>query len=287
MTDKIVIIPGCSDLNRGDQALTWETKRLAEDCGLKGDFYLTTEKNEPVSQSIGYGLNIITPIIEHPSRAFSNKENIKYGKSLKTKWGTIALVDFITSLFYFNKLTRKLIKRFLKKEKRNSIEIMENATAFFMKGGGLIQSYGGVTSTYSAYFWVYHLLLAKALKKPIYVMPNSFGPFKGPLVKSIVRKALKGCTVVTSRETLSQKMVQEELNISIDNFPDLAFYLPNAKLDRKEIFEQFDLPLDRKLVAMTMRPHRFPNSKTPKQDYELFKNEIAKFIEWLYEKGYM
>ena len=39
-TKKYVIIPGCSDLNRGDQALVWETKRLAEDAGFKGDYYL-------------------------------------------------------------------------------------------------------------------------------------------------------------------------------------------------------------------------------------------------------
>ena len=30
MDKKYIIIPGCSDLNRGDQALVWETKRLAE-----------------------------------------------------------------------------------------------------------------------------------------------------------------------------------------------------------------------------------------------------------------
>lgn len=26
---KYIIVPFCSDLNRGDQALTWETKKLA------------------------------------------------------------------------------------------------------------------------------------------------------------------------------------------------------------------------------------------------------------------
>lgn len=75
--DNYVIIPGCSDLNRGDQALVWETKRLAEEAGYVGEYFLTSEKNEPVEQSLKTGLKIITPILEHPSRKFKSKENIK------------------------------------------------------------------------------------------------------------------------------------------------------------------------------------------------------------------
>ena len=66
LTNKYIIIPGCSDLNRGDQALVWETKRVAEDAGFKGDYYLTSEKNEPVSQSQQFGLNIISPYFRAP-----------------------------------------------------------------------------------------------------------------------------------------------------------------------------------------------------------------------------
>ena len=36
-----------------------------------------------------------------------------------------------------------------------------------------------------------------------------------------------------------------------------------------------------------MRPHRFPNSSTPKEDYLKFKREMADFIEYLYQEGYM
>lgn len=34
-----VIAPVCSDLNRGDQALVWETKELAEAAGYKGKYF--------------------------------------------------------------------------------------------------------------------------------------------------------------------------------------------------------------------------------------------------------
>lgn len=45
---KYLIIPPCSDFNRGDQVLVWETARFAEDAGYKGDFYFMAEAKEPV-----------------------------------------------------------------------------------------------------------------------------------------------------------------------------------------------------------------------------------------------
>lgn len=263
--EKYVIIPGCSDLNRGDQALVWETKKLAEDCGYVGDFYLTSEKNEPVYQSVKKGIHIITPLIEHPSRFFKSKENIRYSKSLKMKWGFVALFDLISSLCLLNKVTRTVAKVFLSAQKRSSLEVFEKADAVFVKGGGLLQTYGGITSTYSMYFWVFHILLASALGKDVYVMPNSFGPFEGPGVKWIARKALSKCKVVAARETLSQTMVEHDLGLHIENYSDLAFFLEESRLDKTQIFEKFLLPTDRKLVAITMRPYRFPEAERPEE----------------------
>lgn len=287
MAKKYVIIPGCSDLNRGDQALVWETKRIAENAGYKGEYYLTTEANEPVEQSINEGLHIIKPIMEHPSRVFKSKENISYSNSLKIKWGIVALWDLFTSLFYFSKPTRKLIRLFISKEKKVSLDVFEDSEVVFIKGGGLLQTYGGITSTYSMYFWVFHVLLAEALGKPVYVMPNSMGPFEGPYVKKIARKALSKCALVTSREHLTQEMVKKDLALDIENFPDLAFYLPKTEMKKKDVLEKYNLPADRKLVAFTMRPYRFPQSSDPKAAYEGFKEELDQFIHWLYTQGYM
>lgn len=285
--DRFVIIPGCSDLNRGDQSLAWETKRVAEQAGYIGDYYLTSERNEPVGQSIKAGLKIITPILEHPSRKFRNKENIQYTKSLKMKWGFVAVFDFIGSLFLLWKSTRCVASFFLSEEKKKTLKIIKSAKAIFMKGGGLLQTYGGLSSTYSMYFWVYPILLAHKLNIPVYIMPNSFGPFQGPFVKNIARRALSKCKLVTSRETLSQKMVKEQLGLDIGNYPDLAFQLSKSKLNMESIFEKFNLPNNRKLVAITMRPYRFPGYDNPEVAYEVFKTEMAKFIEWLYKEGYM
>ena len=284
---KYIIIPGCSDLNRGDQALVWETKRLAEEAGFIGEYYLTTEKNEPVEQSKKKGIKIITPILEHPSRKFKNKQNISYTKTLKIKWGIVAIFDLLSSMLLLCSATRGIAKIFLNKEKKQSLSLMESGDAIFMKGGGLLQTYGGLSSTYSMYFWVYPILLAHKLNKPVYIMPNSFGPFEGPFVKQIAKAALKKCKLVTSRETLSQAMVKEQLGLDIENYPDLAFELPKSDLNKDEVFKKYNLPKDRKLVAITMRPYRFPGHSNPEKAYRDFKNEMAKFIEWLYEEGYM
>lgn len=282
---KYIIIPGCSDLNRGDQALVWETKRLAEEAGFKGEYYLMSERNEPVGQSFAQGIKITHPILEHPSRKFKNKKNIRYTKALKLKWGIVAVGDLFASLFLLWKPTREIAKSILADEKKSIIKLFEEADAIFMKGGGLLQTYGGLSSTYSMYFWTYPILLAHKLKKPVYVMPNSFGPFKGPLVKTIARKALSKCKLVTSRETFSQKMVKKDLGLTIDNYADLAFMLPKGKID--DIHQKYHLPTDRKLVAITMRPYRFPGNSDPEKAYQTFKKEMASFIRWLHKNGLM
>ena len=43
MDKKIIVLPDCSDLNRGDQALVWETIRVAKDAGIDGAFYIQSE----------------------------------------------------------------------------------------------------------------------------------------------------------------------------------------------------------------------------------------------------
>ena len=70
---RYIIIPGCSDLNRGDQALGWETKRIAEDAGYMGHYSILAEDGEPIIQSQNEGYEILTPVLGHPSRGFKKK----------------------------------------------------------------------------------------------------------------------------------------------------------------------------------------------------------------------
>ena len=287
MPNSYVIVPCCSDLNRGDQALVWETRRIAEDAGMSGKYYFTSEANEPVTQSEERGFTRILPVLEHPSRKYKNKENVQYNLALKLKWGVVALGDFVVSLCLLTKLGRKILKPLLPVHTRESLEIMENMTALLVKGGGFFQFYGGITSSYTAYFDAFHIFLASRLGKPVYMMPNSLGPFEGPMVKWIVRRALGKCRLVSARESISRDMTARELGIDSVLSPDLAFNLKPAQLDRDEVFAAYGIPADRKVVAITVRPYRFPNASDPTAAYESFKRGVAEFIGWLYDEGYI
>jgi colanic acid/amylovoran biosynthesis protein len=288
MEKRYIIIPGCCDLNRGDQALGWETCHIAQKAGFVGNYSILAEQGEPVVQSQNEGYEILIPALEHPSRKFSDKNNIVYNRKTKIKWGLIAIKDFIFSMALLNRSLRKYIK--IGSKNSNLILTLnrfEEADAIFMKGGGLIQSHGGLISTYATYYRLYHIFLAEALGKSVYILPNSFGPFEGPLVKWMSRKALSKCRVVTAREKKSQEVVRRELGINVPCFPDLAFFLENGDVKKGTLVDRLNITDGKKIVALTMRPYRFPNSDNPIKAYEMFKIEMCKFIRWLYDLGYI
>lgn len=280
--DKFLIIPPCSDFNRGDQALVWETARFAKDAGFNGDFYFMAEAKEPVSQSIEHGLKVMRPVLEHPSKRFKSKDNIKMNWKLLLKWGSVSLLDLTWSLLLLTNF-RFLVLPFLSRQKKESFQLFEKAEAVFVKGGGFIHSYGGKTALYYIYFQLYHIFLAQALGKDVYICPNSFGPFEGWGVKTLVKKAFKNSKIVTAREIRSSKMCKEQLGIDVPDYPDFGFFLPNSeKGDKDDFLKKNHIPNDYKIVAITARPHRFPHSHNPAKAYEDFVDSMKNFAIWLY-----
>lgn len=283
---KFIIIPPCSDYNRGDQALVWETKRFTEDANFIGEYYFMAEKKEPVFQSKAVGLNPIVPILEHPSRKFKNTDNIKMNWNVKLKWGIISIFDFFWSLLLLLPL-KPIISPFLSKEKKEVLNLFKECNAIFVKGGGFVHSYGGITAPYYIYFQLYHIFLAYSLKKDVYIFPNSFGPFEGLGVKWMVKKVFKKAKFVSARENRSSKVCSKELGIKIPVYPDFGFYLPNENIITKsEFIKKYNIPANRKLVAITARPHRFPKSDNPQKAYTDFKQSVVAFSKWLYNNNY-
>lgn len=284
--NKYLIIPPCSDFNRGDQALVWETARFAEDAGYKGDFYFMAEAKEPVEQSIAHGLKSMVPILDHPSKKFKSTENIAMNWKLLLKWGSVSLLDLTWSLLLLTPL-RGLVSPFFSKEKKESYLLFKEANAVFVKGGGFVHSYGGKTALYYIYFQLYHIFLAQALGKDVYICPNSFGPFEGWGVKTLVKRAFRKSKLVTAREIRSANMCKQDLGIDVPAYPDFGFFLPNGeKGDKAGFMAANHIPTDRKLVAITARPHRFPHRADPKKAYEDFVLSMRGFAEWLYAEGY-
>src|SRR5438309_2056693 len=141
MANRYIIIPGCSDLNRGDQALGWESKRIADDAGYKGNYSILAEDGEPITQSENEGYEILTPVLGHPSRRFKNKENINYTLYLKIKWGIGAIFDLIFSFLLLVPGIRNFVEKLCQNKRIvHTLNRFKEAEAIFMKGGGLIQS---------------------------------------------------------------------------------------------------------------------------------------------------
>src|SRR5690606_20950437 len=119
--------------------------------------------------------------------------------SLKLKWGIVAVFDLLVSLLMLTGFFRFLLMPFQSREKKDAYQVFRNCEAVFVKGGGFVHFYGGMTALYYAYFSLYHIFYAARFKKKIYFMPNSMGPFEGPLIKWIVKKAISKCEFVAVR----------------------------------------------------------------------------------------
>ncbi|KAF3302247.1 hypothetical protein FPV21_01840 [Carnobacterium sp. PL12RED10] len=283
---KNVILPISSDLNRGDQALVWETVRVAKNANFSGEYYMLSENIKDNQQSIKEGLKVAAPILKHPGRKFKDNNNNAYNFKILLNWGLLAIFDFIYSVLFLFKPTRMVMKKFVSKETQNTLSLFEEAESFFVKGGGFIHASGKITDPYTIYYSLYHIFLATALKKPVYVMPNSFGPFNGFGVKWMVQKALNNCKVVTVRESISKEMLNQ-INIDSTLSPDLGFKLEKGN---KAILEVDNLKInfsDKKYVSITARPYRFPKSANPEKKYKDYINSMVKFSKWLNENGYL
>lgn len=282
--DKYIILPGCDDGNRGDQALVWETKKIAENAGFVGEFSMLCAPDDLI-HSKKEGINTLNPILGHPSRKFKNKDNSKYTFLLLLKWGSVAIGDWIGSSLIHNAFTRKLIYPFLSSETKKTLKAFKECKACFVKGGGFIHSYGKITDIYTMYYFLYHIRLANALQKPVYIMPNSFGPFIAPTVKKQVKKTLSQCRLVTTRESVSSKMLSD-IGINNQIFPDLAFGLKKNTIDVFELQEVKNLAGNRSLIGVTARPYRFPNCENSDEKYKNYVYSLGQFCNWLFNNGY-
>lgn len=287
MDKNYLILPGCDDKNRGDQALIWETVEIARKAGYIGQYYiLASEENSQQSKKIG--IKNFLPILDHPSRKNSNQDNLKYSILLKLRWGLTSIMDILSCEPLAHKGFRRLLNRFIKKERKHSLELFKNADACFVKGGGFLHAYGGLADTYKIYYFLYHIRLALSFGKDVYIMPNSFGPFNSPFVKRMMNKTLSKCKVVMSRENISQKQLYEQCNVKSYLFTDIAFHIPkDDTFNAKENLISKGVPLgEKKCVGITMRPYRFTGLENPNNLYENYKDSLVGFIQWLNEKNY-
>ncbi len=281
-----LIIPNCTDFNRGDQALVFETARIMKESFENLEIHMMSEGESIQCQK--EGLQVFTDILKHPSRFNKKNKNVSYNAVLKIKWGFVAVFDLIVSKLLLSNITRRIGKIFLNAEQKRALKLFEDSEVCFVKGGGFLHDYsGGLVGLYTVYYQLFHIMLAQKLKKPVYIMPNSFGPFKNKKSAKLVNKVIDKCELVTARESISADGTKNQLGRDLPLYPDVAFFLQtNNEFNVDEYFKSKDIEIDKKYVAVTVRPYRFSGYDNPHKRYMDYKLNMKKFILWLNEKGY-
>lgn len=132
---------------------------------------------------------------------------------------------------------------------------------------------------------MYHIRLALAFKKNVYILPNSIGPLKNPISKWLTVKTLKQCKLVSVRENISLDFVRS-LGVEACYYPDFGFYLKPSKRDFSSYLTIHGVPLDKKKVVMTMRPNRFTGMQNAAQLYRNYLIGIAELVKYLVGTDY-
>lgn len=288
---KIVITPGITDLNRGDQALIWLIKDILEDEGISVDAKLLQSGNSEEDihmqsrQSVDMGYDVMAPLLLHPARN-KETEDIGYSFFVKIRWGLTAIKDLLNSSMllsknsYFNRIGEKKLDA----QQSKTYKEFKNMDLLIVKGGGFLHTYKRITDIYYLYYSLFNIMLAHRLGKKIVIMPNSFGPFMGNLEKRIVKKVLNNCELIYAREDISRKYLQDLLGRDVYLSPDLGFYIPPS--ESKANHNDFELPESKKKVAITMRPYRFPEYPDGEERYKKYVNEMYVVCKELITKGY-
>ncbi len=148
---------------------------------------------------------------------------------------------------------------------------------------------GGIIGRYTMYYQLFHIRLALKMKKPVYIMPNSFGPFKSQKNVKILNKILDKCKFISARESISASKTSNGLNRDIPLFPDLGFFLQGEeKQNIEKYLEKYSINLhEEKYVAITARPYRFYNTENPEYRYEMYKQSFVQIIEYISSLGYV
>jgi colanic acid/amylovoran biosynthesis protein len=290
-----IIVPGVTDLNKGDQALVWESWRLAKDTGLYDEVYILDagENDEErallCKQSEEHGFKLLNNILKHPRRGqHKSNEHIKESKLELLKQIRNAGVDF--------KNTRYLIKicNDLEKVKKNfddktyqTVKQFHEAKTIFVKGGGFIHAYGEKTAPYLMWYFLFYVRLAKALGKKVVFLPNSYGPFIGLTVKQQVRTVFNQLDLVYARENVSSKSLSDLLGKNIPVEMDLGFFLEKGSQEEAlKILQKYNLKTDDKIVGVTIRPWRFPGLSNPEGLYKKYIDSVVDLTKHMLSKGY-
>lgn len=287
---KALIVPSNTDLNRGDQALTWATIDIVKDClGEEAEIFIYKTNNRLASklgtnkQTIELGYSMIHRVLSHPRRN-DNDNSVSFGLIRTMVWGGRALLDlFKTLMLLSSSMTINRIGHFfLSAEEKRSYNAFKEVDYLFVKGGGFLHSYGSIVDPYVMYYQLFDVFLAKRLGKKIFILPNSIGPLKNSIARKIILKAINSANLLTVREKKSHSLLKS-YGLTPHYYPDLGFFLSRKTKGYKSYLKnkhRIDIE-DGVHVAITARPYRFDGQPNGDELYERYLNALVKCGEQL------
>lgn len=292
---KAIIVPGITDMNKGDQALVWESYRIVKDTELYSDIYILNsgdteaEKKNLSSQTEKRGYPLLENILKHPRRGqHKDNEHIQESKLELAKQVRNAVYDFISTWFLILIVNNPMLVRFFYNKKvQKTISVFRESDAVFVKGGGFIHAYGEKTAPYLMWYFLFYVRLAKKMKKKVIFFPNSFGPFNGLTVKSQVKNTFSQLDLIYAREKVSADAISGLLNKEVPIEMDLGFFLQKGSAEKAiEILNKYKLSKDDKILGITVRPWRFPGKENPARLYEKYLESVYELALFAIAKGY-
>lgn len=288
----MILIPGNTDLNRGDQALVWESINIIKDVYDSPEVVLMKgDDHRQYSQTEKLGYTMIHYILKHPARFFSQRQHIRYSVLDIFLIGIVALFDFVTSslLLIRSKWVNRFALLFMSKDTKRSFETFRTCDAVYVKGGGFIHSYGAVSDAYQMYFLLYYIFLAIRHKKKIVMLPNSIGPLKSKLAGWLADYALNHCTYLSVRESASEQFLlsRRSIKVPVNRHADLGFFLTlDDKFDTTSYLKSYNIDISKPTVCITLRPYRFPGDAEPEKKYNNYIHSMSSLISHLANKKY-
>jgi colanic acid/amylovoran biosynthesis protein len=292
---KAILVPGVTDLNKGDQALVWESHRLIKDTGLYNNIFILNtgdteaEKKLLCSQSLSRGYQMIENILQHPRRGnHKNKEHIKESWLQLAKQIKNAGLDFLSTKFLLSICNNiGIVKSIFSESIYSTIKHFYEADTIFVKGGGFIHAYGEKTAPYLMWYFLFYVRLGQKMNKKVVFLPNSYGPFKGLTVERQVRSVFNKLDLTYARENVSAESLGQLMNKKIPIEMDLGFFLKSgSQSEAQNILNKYNFSKDDKIIGITIRPWRFPGLRNPDQLYNKYIKSVADLVNSIAGKGY-
>ncbi|WP_166246839.1 polysaccharide pyruvyl transferase family protein, partial [Bacillus sp. MM2020_4] len=168
------------------------------------------------------------------------------------------------------------------KRKSKLIKWYNEADIVVSCGGGFLLSNHKYLIEPSLISHLYQILFAIWKGKKVIAYSQTIGPFISKMSKKLSSYVLAKADILYVREDLSKQFLEEIGVKNVKVVSDSAFSLKPSEIEISDTFNGNK----GKLVGVTLRQWKFPNSGNPEKLYSNYLESVAKGIDHLVNKGY-